>query len=253
MNSFPENPSRRRVVIVLSEYDLERCANEDGGAAFLYDDEVYILQFPPPPDSEATPALQNILDSGLARPGTVLLQDPYDSSRYVDSLDAVQRFALAKHMHFSTFCKLLGAKRVQVEQVDLQTSSGQTTLSMEGERLGNHAEIQTDIESVEKLMASMSLCAEFKGSAPDLQAAEYLLRDTGLLADPVMYSLFQMKRDYTNDIKRMTLCLNVSNEAKRSLTVIGKLSLPAILSVSASLDRITTEEQAFTLTITVSF
>ena len=60
--------------------------------------------------------VQDLVDSGLVRPGAVLIQSPFDKNTYENSMQAVERFALEKHLHFSTLCMYLGAREVTVEQ-----------------------------------------------------------------------------------------------------------------------------------------
>ena len=47
-------------------------------------------------------------------------------------MQAVERFALDKHMIFSELCMHLGAREVTVEQIDLKNTMGKTTVSVEG-------------------------------------------------------------------------------------------------------------------------
>lgn len=83
--SFPIDPGRRKAVLVLQQYDLEKCTYEPGAAQALLDDEAFVLQFPICSEGNAPAALQNICDSGLARPGCVLVQSPYDPDTYEDA------------------------------------------------------------------------------------------------------------------------------------------------------------------------
>jgi hypothetical protein len=198
--SFPTDPGSRKAVLILQQHDLEKCSYEPGAAQTLLDDEAFVLQFPIFVDEGAPAALQNICDSGLARPGSVLVQSPYDADTYEDASLASQRFALAKHMYFSTLCMFLGAKEVSVEQIDLRTSSVKVSIDANGERLGGGAQMDVESEELEKLRTQMHLRDEFTGGPPDIAAAERLLRRIGLWSDPSMRTLVEMRREGGNQL-----------------------------------------------------
>ena len=108
--SFPLDARHRKAILVLDQHDIERCGYEPGAAQALLDEEAYVLSFPVRMQGDISPALQNVLDMGQARPGVILVQSPYDPDMYEEASLAVHRFALAKHMYFSTLCMYLGAK-----------------------------------------------------------------------------------------------------------------------------------------------
>lgn len=251
--SFPTDPSSRKAVLVLQEHDIEKCAYEPGAAQALLDEEAYILPFPLRTQGEVPVALQNIIDAGLVRPGNMLVQSPYDINSYDEAVLAPQRFALAKHMHFSTLCMYLGAKEVVVEQIDLRTRLGKTTLDVKGERLGTSAHVGVETEELEKFRAQMHLRDEFEGGVADVVAAERLLRRTGLSTDPNMRTLVEMRREGANQLKTRKLVLSLSSEAKSNLNVVGRLKVPAFVKLSAEYDRVVKEQQDYTLTVVVKF
>ena len=250
---FPPDPGERRVVVVLTQHDIEKCSYERGAEKTLYDDEVHVLEFPARPQGDLAPALQRILDSNLARPGWVLVQSPFDSDTYVEASAAPQRFALAKHMYFSELCMHLGASVVSVEQVDVRTRTGKTSLELKGERAGNRAKLTVLDEELEKLRAEMHLRDVFAGGPPDTEAAEKLLRSRGLWADPNMRALLEMRRGGPNQLRSRKLVLNLSSEARNNLSVAGRLKLPAFLNLSADFSRVISEQHEYGLTVSVEF
>jgi hypothetical protein len=250
---FPNDPCHRRAILVLQNHDIERCAYESVNSHSLLDDEAYFLEFPVPTQGEIPLPLQQILDAGLARPGRILVQSPYDADHYEDATHAPQRFALAKHMYFSTLCRHLGAKEVNVEQIDLRTRSGKCTYDVKGERLGSSAEMSVATEELEMFRSQLQLHDEFSGSQADLLAAEQLLRRTGLWADPNMRTLLEMRGDGENKLRTRKLVLSLSNEAKSNLNVAGRLKVPAFVSLSADYNRVIQEQYEYTLTVVVRF
>lgn len=255
IGSFPDDPNSRKAVLVLQQHDLEKCAYEPGAAQSLLDEEAYVLQFPVRTQGGVSTALRNIIDAGLARPGTILVQSPFDPDVYEEAFLAPQRFALAKHMHFSTLCMHLGAKEVSVEQIDLRTRTGKTSIDVKGDRpgAGVQASAKAEAEELERFRAQMSLLDEFTGGPPDVDAAERLLRRTGLLADPNMRTLLEMRRDGANQLRTRKLVLSLSSEARSNLNVVGRLKVPAFVRLSAEYDRVVKEQQDYTLTIVVRF
>lgn len=251
--SFPNDPSSRKAILVLQQHDLEKCAYEPGAAQSLLDEKAYVLPFPFHPQSEVLPALRNILDAGLARPGNMLVQSPFDADSYEEASLAPQRFALAKHMYFSTLCMYLGAKEVSVEQIDLHTRTGKTSVDVKGERLGASAQVSIEAEELERFRAQMNLFDEFAGGPPEIAAAENLLRRTGLLADANMRNLLEMRRAGTNQLLTRKLTLSLLNEAKSNLNVVGRLKVPKFVMLSAEYDRVIKEQHDYSLTVFVRF
>jgi hypothetical protein len=251
--SFPDDPSSRKAILVLQQHDLEKCAYELGGTDFLFDAEAFVLPFPVRPQGEVSTALGSIIDAGLARPGAMLVQSPFDSNTYEEVSLAPQRFALAKHMYFSILCMHLGAKEVSVEQIDLRTKTGKTTVDIKGQRLAASAQVSVDAEELERFRAQMNLNDQFEGGPPDVSAAERLLRQTGLMADPNMRTLLEMRRDGANKLLTRKLVLSLSSEAKSNLNVVGRLKVPAFVKLSVDYGRVIQEQHDYTLTLVVKF
>lgn len=250
---FPLEPGERKVIIVLQQHDVEKCGYEPGAARALLDEEAYVLQVPVRAQHQSPAALQNILDAGLARPGSMLVQSPYDPDTYEEASLAPQRFALAKHMYFSMLCMHLGAKEVSVEQIDLRTSSGRSSLDVKAERPVGSAQITVESEELEKFRAQMHLRDEFSGGPPDLAVAERLLRRTGLWADPNMRTLLEMRRDGSNQLMTRKLVLSLSSEAKSNLNVVGRLNVPTFIKLSTEYGRVLREQCDYTITLLVRF
>jgi hypothetical protein len=250
---FPSDPGSRKVILVLHQHDVEKCLYEPGAAQLLLDDEAYVLQSPILPQTPIPAALQKILDAGLARPGSVLVQSPYDPDDYADLLLALQRYALAKQTYFSMFCMHLGAKEVTVEQIDLRTRSSTMTLRTQAGGLGRNAQLAIESEELAKFRNQMNLHDEFAGSPPDVTAAEGLLRRTGLWADPSMRTLLEMRRGGANPLATRKLVLSLSSEVKGYLSVVGRLTIPPFIKLSAEYGRVVREEYEYTSTVLVRF
>lgn len=251
--SFPKDPSNRKAVLVLRDHDVEKCKYERGASQVLVNEEVHVLQWPLHAQSETPTALKNIVDAGLARPGYMLVQSPYDLDTYEEATLAPQRFALDKHMYFSELCMHLGAKEVVVEDIHESSRYEGSGVGVEAERLGTGAQVGAKLDKLTKLRAQMSLRDEFEGGVADITAAEQLLRRTGLLVDPSMSSLVNMRQDGRNQLKTRRLMLSLSTETKSNLKVVGRFKVPAFLKLSAEYDRVVEDQKDYILIVTVRF
>ncbi len=128
-STWPNEPHRRKTVLVLNQQAIDALRFEEGGADLLLNEEVYIL---PSSLKEANPVVQDLIESGLVQPGAVLIQSPFDKNIYGNSIQAVERFALAKHLHFSKLCMNLGAREVTVEQIEFKNTEGREIVSLQG-------------------------------------------------------------------------------------------------------------------------
>lgn len=253
LQSFPDDPSRRRVVLVLTQHDIEKSAYENGAARALQDEETYVVQFPVAASDDQPLALRNITDSGLATPGRMLVQSPYDPNTYEDASLAAKRFAMDKHMHFSMLCQHLGAKEVLVKQIELKTQTGKSKLDLTAERHGVSAEVGITNEDLDSLRNELSLRQEFHGGSANIDAAEQLLRRTSLLADPGMKTLLELRRDGDNPLKTHEISLSLSSESRKRLEVAARLKIPQFVRLTADYQRVCEEQHEYKLTVVVRF
>ncbi|ALG70966.1 hypothetical protein VY88_04080 [Azospirillum thiophilum] len=251
--SFPSDPGSRKAILVLQRHEVERCQYEPGAERTLVDDETYVLPLPLPVGEDSPQALRNLSEAGLLRPGAMLVQSPFNVDTYEEAYLAPQRFALAKHMYFSVLCRHLGATEVSVEQITLSTSKGEQSLDMKGSRLGAEGSVKGKAEDLAKVLSQMDLHDEFTGGPPDVTAAERLLRRTGLMGDPNMRSLIEMRRDGANQIKSRRVKVNLSSEAQSTLSVVGRLEVPKFVKISADYKRVVQERHDYQLTVLVKF
>ncbi len=250
---FPDDPARRRAIVVLDQHAIERCAYDSEYAAARLDEETHFLQFPVPPKQGVHSALQGLADSALLRPGSVLVQSPFDPDSYAEASSAEADFALAKHMHFSKLCMHLGAKSVSVVQVDEEASSDKSSTMVGAKKGVASASLGTDSEELRKLKARMSLTDEFEGGDADIDGAVTHLRRCGLWGDASMRALIEMRSGgAANGLKSRKLNLSLSSEAKSNLKVAARLKLP-VASLSADHRRALSHQQDYSLTVLVKF
>ena len=250
-NIWPDEPSRRKVVMILKPEDIEALRFDEDGPALLLNQDVHILssQF-----SNPDPDVQRLIDQGLVKPGAVLVQNPFDKNLYQDKPEAVEQFALAKHLYFSTFCGLLGAREVEIKQVREKKEEDEKSIKVEGGIPKVGVEGSGQSKKLESFCSRLALKDEFEGTEPDVEAATQLLERIGLLGDPNMYGLLKIFQGQNIRIKRRTLELNLTTEVHRNLKILADLKAPKFLaSLEADSDSNAQEQTEYTLNITVKF
>ena len=250
-NTLPDEPSRRKIVMVLKPEDIEALRFDEDGPALLLNEEVHILSSQPSkPDSD----VQRLIDQGLVKPGAVLVQNPFDKNLYQDKPEAVEQFALAKHLHFSTLCGLLGAREVEIKQIREKKGESKTSISVEGGIPVAGVEGSGESKELESFRSQLSLKDEFEGSEPDVKSATELLERTSLSGDANMCGLLDIFQGQNIRIKSRTLELNLTTEVHRNLKVLANLKVPKFLaSLEADHDSNVQEQTGYTLNITVSW
>ena len=250
-STWPDEPHRRKTVLVLNEQDIDALYYEEGGADLLLNEEVYILSSSL---KESNPVIQNLVDSGLVQPNAVLIQSPFDKNIYENSMQAVRRFALEKHLHFSTLCMYLGARAVIVEQAEYKYTEGKKNVSIEVPLpMRGSGDGKIEDEEWTSFHSKLTLHNEFQGGSPDVPAAEEHLKRAGLSGDPVMRALIDMRRNPNNLLTSQKFQLNMTSEVKSNFKVLANLTVPAYISLKADHNRHVREQTEFALTVKVDF
>ena len=250
---FPSDPTARRAILVLGQHDYEKCEYDPAGSETLTDDEIFVLAYPARMEECTSVALRDILSRNIARPGEVLIQSPFDPDVYVPVAQAPEQFALQKHMNVSMLCQLLGAKSFQVEQIDLRTSSGKATLVIGASRAGNSFSGSMEKEQLETFKNQMSIEMVFAGGSPKIEAAEELLRKTGLWSDPKLRTLLEMRRDQSNALLSHKIILSLSNEAQSNLNIAARAKIPSFANISAEFKQVVKNRNEYTVTMDMKF
>jgi len=249
MAGFPEDPRRRRAVLVLEQHEIDKL-HHSGDTEIFGDPHTHVITTLERPEPNEL-ALSTIVDNGLDNAGTVLVQSPFNPDIYVDAEQAAEQFALTKQTLFLNFCQLLGATRVSVRQITSEDRDKTETLKVEGGRAEMSASVKGARNESERLAARLSLLDELEGGLPDLAGAEAFLREHRLGGDQVMRSLLQA-RSAQNAIRRRTVTLNLSTEAKNSLNVAGKLQIPTVY-LSCDYKKVVAERKNYELQMEVEF
>jgi hypothetical protein len=248
--SFDETLAKRhKTVLVISRHDLDQLEYQKGGSELLLNEQISILV----PSDTISGALENYLDGrGLLEPGTLSIQNPFDTVDYVAFDKATSTFALAKYLHFTTLCGLLGAREISIAQIEVKTVKGRQIFKGS---LSNHSangEVGVINTTFEEIRNSIKLQSKFDGAAPDIEKANAHLRQYNLSHDISMKSLIDQRKG-KNLIKSRELVLSLSEESKKSFKAIADINVPIYAHLQAQIEQFRKEEYEFLLTIKVEF
>ena len=247
---WPDEPSRRKIVLVLNQDDIEALRYEDGGDDLLNNEEVHILSSHP---SQPGLAVQALIDQGLVMPDTVLVQNPFEKSLYHHEPEAIGQIVQAKWQHFSTLCSLLGASEVKIEDKKKKRIESSSNLSHQID-IGTVGDVETKIkkDNLDSIISGLTLIDTFEGGDPNVQAADEFLQRTGLSGDMSMRGLLDIFQRQSNKIKSRRIELNLTIEAHRNLKVLANLNVPRFLtSLEIDYERKVHEQTEYTLTLAV--
>jgi hypothetical protein len=250
---FPREPEFRRAILVMREDEVHRCLMESEAARVLIGSETFVLQVPAGQPEHEHPILQRIVQSGLARPGTILLQSPYDFDSYVDAADAAQQFPVEKWFHLSTLCGYLGARKVEVKETNVHSRSKNSSTKGEIGYAAAGVELGKKNGEIEEMRARLSLCDEYAGGPADIAAAENFLSKVHLANDLKMRSLIDSRRNSSNRMLSRELIINMSAETNTTLDVVGKIEFPAFLKSFCEYSRATRTGYEYVLTVLIQF
>jgi hypothetical protein len=247
LNEIP--PKKRKAILVISPHELTRLEFTPGGNDLLLSEQVYLLDS----SGEVTSSLEKKLDgSGLLETGTLLIQNPYDTSDYVVLDKASSTFALTKYLHFTTLCGLLGAREVVVEQIEIKTLTGKQVFKGSLNNPFADGKIEGVNTTFEEIRNNIKLQSKFGGGEPNIEEADAHLRQYQLSNDISMKSLIDQRKG-NNPIKSRELTLSLSEESKKNLKAITDIKFPVYANLQAQIEQVKKEVYEFNLTVKVEF
>ncbi|WP_124187488.1 hypothetical protein [Pseudomonas aeruginosa] len=255
-SEFPAFHGARRAIVVLKKNDIRLVRNDPTfeGREFLYDDEAFVLEYPPNEDELGqSKALENIVYSDLARPGAVLVQSPYEKDSYVEIERAAEVFAIEKIHHFSRLCQLLGANFVETEQVEIKREGQSKAYDAKGNIGPLKGDGKMAMSEDQSLTRKFTISTVMDGREADIAAAENFLRSKSLMGDRVMRSLVEQRADSTNPVREQRVTISLSSETKSTFSIVGRLNLPSKFGVSAGYKSVATRDEEYSLTLLVKF
>lgn len=242
-------PKKRKAILVLSSHELTHLEYNSDGNELLLSEQIYLLV---PSDKVASSLEKKLENSVLLEPGTLLIQNPYDSSDYVVLDKAPSTFALAKYLHFTTLCGLLGAREVTVEQIEVKTSRGKQLFKGSLNSPYGVGKVEGQSKTFEEIRNTIKLKSKFDGGKPNVEEANAHLDKYQLDNDISMKSLIEQRKG-SNPIKSRELTLSLSEEFKKNFRAIADIKVPVYAELQAQIDQIRKEVYEFMLTVKVDF
>jgi hypothetical protein len=249
-DELPGEPASRKVMVVVDEDDYQHLEYADEGRDLLIDPEIQVQQFPVDTDNKLLREMQR---NGTLRPGTVLLQSPYDAGRYTPVEDAETTFAVEKYTLFSTGCMMLGATEVRVERIICEEQQGETEVEVGVERTGVRGNVEVENERIDSFRSQLNLRDEFEGGEANVDAAESLMRRTALINHPNLRSLLEMARVKNNQINSRDFHLDLTREVRQRMEIVADLKIPGSLGVTADVERFVEEKLDYSVDVSVQF
>lgn len=219
---IPNNPERRKVIMVLSNQKFNSLRIEDDNG-LRANPNVCLVNY------DSITSDYGILEriKPLISPNIVLIQSPYNSDIYELSDDAIYKFSLSKHVIASQLFRLLGCRELEVIQLDIQGEIETRQFNLKE----NHPLIETGIQSLsvneKSLLSEVTLKEVYKGSKPRIQEAEDYLAKHYLTNEINLMGLVEKCRDNDNKLCEYNLKVNLTQESKSTLDFLVNLSIPS--------------------------
>ncbi|MDJ1180490.1 hypothetical protein PJF56_16635 [Roseofilum sp. BLCC_M91] len=249
--SIPENPERRRSIMILMPDSLEQLKSQPGGSELILNPQVCLLDFT---NHQSSDLLHKLKNSGLFNANAVLIQSPYNPSDYAELTDSRYKFAEAKCIHFATLCGLLGARKLNIEQMELKTTDG--SIKLEGNLdMKISAKVGTEAEqrSWNLMRQKINIQQEYAKAKPVLDQAQAYLQKHQWLSDPHMNSLIALRQEGIS-LKTHKFSLDLTTEHRKNLKILFSLGIPQYLtSIQGCLETVKKENYDFSLKIHVEF
>jgi hypothetical protein len=187
----------------------------------LTDSDVRALPVPPRPTESHDPLYQRL--GARARPSVLLISNIWRPSEYLEATTAYEELSVEKFMLFAAVCQRLGAKRLEVTEIQETAEDGaqkvRAALSLGAGRGEARLRNATSAKVARRLKANWS----WPGAHPDVAAAWALVQDSGLAADHVVMGLVNQRGYVENPLDEHRLELDLSSEAKREVEAAVKI------------------------------
>lgn len=214
-------PGHKRVVTVTrDEYNRARMKAPE----LLTDDYTAVLPLPLRPGEEPGPELAAIA-AGL-QPGALLIRSRLTDGAYLDASGAYERLALARFTIFAEICQRLGARRLDVAELQQLNDRGKVTAEVDVRTVATKGSGSTSTSWFNRLAHSITASWKWDGGPADVNAAREHATAFGLDTDPMIMGLIR-QRDFNNKLGTHELRLDISSEAQREVN--STLELESVL------------------------
>lgn len=237
MTSRAPDTWQRIVVLSRDDYNRARIVSPQ----LLADPLTRVIALPlRSPDSE-DPALLAL--GNEIRPAAVLLRNTWGSDAYIDAAAAYEVISLAKFNLFANVCQMLGATRLEVEEIREVNADGKVKGRATFRTSATKGSGRLKSESSRRVAQSIQGLWVWQSGSADVERAAAYATAKHLDNDPVITGLIQQRRFTGNALTEHKLTLNITSEAQRIIratlnvkSVLGPLG-PAFKGTFESLQK----------------
>jgi hypothetical protein len=242
---------QRRVILVLTDEQLRAGRRDDILVDYFDDDEATVIEIPGSLRSD-DPLIQHLSAQNRLRPGSLLIQSPYNPSQYEFADAAVTEFAVAKFMVLTKVCQRLGATSVKVDNVNAKARNEAMQADIAAKTPVQSASVETNLKLEKHVREKLQLEDTFPGGPADAEGARQLLQDAGLEGDTALESLIDM-RSGNNALTKREIKLSLTQDASHNLHVAAKYSGLKVAHLSSHFTRQVQENTDVVLSATITF
>lgn len=244
-----------RSALVVGDAEYEDISRTPASVIALQDPEAVVVPYSSAPvaNRDIVLAVREILQTaGQLASGTLLILDPYETSSYVSSADALQTFVVAKYHHLAVVASLLGATAMTIDSTEVEKSRTKmrgnlkTGFKLFGGRASGTAEI------VKALDEQLQMNTQFAGSPPECDAARDYIREHKLTGDHTFKALVDM-RSSQNPVREYTMVLNGTKESQTNIEAAVRIATAMAASVDVDGEFATAAHSTVKIRTTITF
>lgn len=205
---------RRRSIVVMASNDLKTVKRDPNLVDLLDDSEVSFVDVG---GAEGTWLTGLLRDQDLLRPGTVVVQSPYNPDRYLAADLALVELAVEKFLIMTRLAQLLGATKVEFTDVHAEMRKASTAAKGAVQTVASNVSSEGTRSIETQVTQKLTGVHKFDGGEPDIEAARELLRRHRLVGDPQLHNLIEL-RGGPDPVRNQELSISGSREAAGNLT-----------------------------------
>lgn len=260
-SSLPQEPQKRRAILVVSDSnlrDLQYEAHRDKTAQdLLYHNQVSLLNVDTlTSDSiESDSLIKELSKSGdLLNSGNLLVQSPYNSDEYVEASKAYYTFARKKWDVFTYFWGYLGAKEASVKLNEIKI----TDTTMKGSAKGNttfSGSAEAERRALEKIKKEMNLKKKYRDAQgkimPD-KAKDYIRKYQWMFRDQDFEGAIELCEEGIL-LEEQEFSMTITQESQTNLNLALSLNVPTSLALNVKFEQVKKEFFNFSIETKVTF
>lgn len=230
-----KEPTERKIIIVVDDVLKNKARDEEkkwSDVEFCKQHNTVVVNVD---DDYEGDLFKKLKEKSLLQPGNTLLQDPYDTDRYMvlkagdeqNLLDEVQNLLLnsanERWLRFNEIVNALGVKQCICVEEQTQTENKNTTVTHP------YGSAKMDIKS--DMMSKYRLELKSPGHTPNKEMAKTLLVKYHLEDDSALNSLINMRCNQENPLKEFGVDFQVCTEMSKVFELAIDINVPSLPKV----------------------